>query len=102
MASRAPFGGWTMPRPRLARISSTKCRGRVWSRRSSRHSGSAQPEPTFGPAVRSRNERIHHMKYSEGNAAELKDKFWHELASSSFVMLQLDGDPEGAAPMTAS
>ncbi|QGN53406.1 pyridoxamine 5'-phosphate oxidase family protein [Novosphingobium sp. Gsoil 351] len=42
------------------------------------------------------------MKYSAGNAEELKDKFWHELAGSSYVMLQLDGDPAGAAPMTAS
>ena len=42
------------------------------------------------------------MKYSDGNAEELKDKFWHELANSSFVMLQLDGHPDGAAPMTAS
>ena len=42
------------------------------------------------------------MKYSEGNAEELKQKFWKELAGSSFVMLQLDGHPDGAAPMTAS
>ena len=42
------------------------------------------------------------MKYSEGHAEELKDKFWKELAGSSFVMLQLDGHPDGAAPMTAS
>lgn len=42
------------------------------------------------------------MKYSEGNAEDLKDKFWHELAESSFVMLQLDGDADGAAPMTPS
>ena len=42
------------------------------------------------------------MKYSEGNAQNLKDKFWHELAGSSFVMLQLDADSAGAAPMTAS
>jgi general stress protein 26 len=42
------------------------------------------------------------MKYSEGNAAELKDKFWKELSGSSFVMLQLDAEPGSAAPMTAS
>lgn len=41
------------------------------------------------------------MKYSEGNADELKDKFWKELASSSYVMLKLDSGG-GAAPMTAS
>ncbi|GGD62970.1 pyridoxamine 5'-phosphate oxidase family protein [Croceicoccus mobilis] len=32
---------------------------------------------------------------------EIKDKFWHELAESPFVMLQLDNDPDSAAPMTA-
>ena len=42
------------------------------------------------------------MKYSEGNAQELKDKFWKELSGSSFVMLQLDAEPGSAAPMTAS
>ena len=42
------------------------------------------------------------MKYSEGNAENLKDKFWHELAGSSFVMLTLDGHADDAAPMTAS
>ena len=42
------------------------------------------------------------MKYAEGNAAELKDKFWHEMGDSSFVMLQLDAEPDSAAPMTAS
>ena len=42
------------------------------------------------------------MKYSEGNAQELKDKFWRELSGSSFVMLQLDAEPGSAAPMTAS
>jgi general stress protein 26 len=41
------------------------------------------------------------MKYQDGNAAELKDKFWHALAGSPFVMLQLDSDPDSAAPMTA-
>ena len=42
------------------------------------------------------------MKYAEGNAAELKDKFWTEMAGSSYVMLQLDSDPHSAAPMTAN
>ena len=42
------------------------------------------------------------MKYAEGHAAELKDKFWHEMGGSSFVMLQLDAEPGSAAPMTAS
>lgn len=41
------------------------------------------------------------MKYQEGNAEELKEKFWHALADSPFVMLQLDNDPDSAAPMTA-
>ncbi|WP_423142692.1 pyridoxamine 5'-phosphate oxidase family protein [Parablastomonas sp. CN1-191] len=41
------------------------------------------------------------MNYKDGNAADLKDKFWHEMDDSPFVMLQLDNDPDGAAPMTA-
>jgi general stress protein 26 len=41
------------------------------------------------------------MQYKEGKADELKQKFWKELASSPFVMLQLDDDPDSAAPMTA-
>jgi hypothetical protein len=41
------------------------------------------------------------MQYDQGNPAELKEKFWKELAHSPFVMLQLDADPESAAPMTA-
>ncbi|PTR08216.1 MULTISPECIES: pyridoxamine 5'-phosphate oxidase family protein [unclassified Novosphingobium] len=41
------------------------------------------------------------MHYDQGNPAELKEKFWKELAHSPFVMLQLDADPESAAPMTA-
>ena len=39
--------------------------------------------------------------YTEGNAAELKSKFWHAMQSSAFVMLQLDADPDTASPMTA-
>ena len=42
------------------------------------------------------------MKYEQGDAAALKDKFWHEMGNSSLVMLQLASDPESAAPMTAS
>lgn len=41
------------------------------------------------------------MTYDQGNPQELKDKFWKELASSPYVMLQLDNDPDSAAPMTA-
>lgn len=41
------------------------------------------------------------MKYDQGNPEELKDKFWKELAGSPYVMLQLDADPDSAAPMTA-
>ena len=41
------------------------------------------------------------MLYQEGNPAELKEKFWKELASSPFVMLLLDNDQDSAAPMTA-
>ena len=42
------------------------------------------------------------MKYSEGEPAELREKFWHALEHSPFVMLQLDADHDSAAPMTAS
>ena len=42
------------------------------------------------------------MQYSQGKPDELRQNFWHELESSSFVMLQRDADPESAAPMTAS
>lgn len=41
------------------------------------------------------------MKYADGNADELKKKFWVAMADSSFVMLQLDGDTSTAVPMTA-
>lgn len=41
------------------------------------------------------------MKYSEGNTAELKEKFWKSLASSPFVFVQMDNDPDTAVPMTA-
>lgn len=39
--------------------------------------------------------------YNEGNAAELKTKFWHAMEHSAFVMLELDADPDTTAPMTA-
>lgn len=42
------------------------------------------------------------MNYGDGNPKELRSKFWHALDDSSFVMLQLDADPDSAAPMTAS
>jgi general stress protein 26 len=41
------------------------------------------------------------MRYSQGDAAELRDKFWKAFADSPFCMLQLDSDPASAAPMTA-
>ena len=42
------------------------------------------------------------MQYSQGKPDALKEKLWHALAASSYVMLQRDADPESAAPMTAS
>lgn len=41
------------------------------------------------------------MQYEQGDPQELKDKFWKTLDSSPVVMLQLDGSPGSAAPMTA-
>lgn len=41
------------------------------------------------------------MKHATGNADELKKKFWLAMADSPFIMLQLDGDPSTAVPMTA-
>ena len=41
------------------------------------------------------------MQYDQGDPAELKEKFWSAMAESSLVMLQLDGDQDSAAPMTA-
>ena len=40
------------------------------------------------------------MKYSEGDPAELKAKFWTALADSPYLFLQLDGDPASAVPMS--
>ncbi|WP_239806823.1 pyridoxamine 5'-phosphate oxidase family protein [Croceicoccus hydrothermalis] len=39
--------------------------------------------------------------YDQGDADELKHEFWEKMAKSPFVMLQLDADPDSAAPMTA-
>ncbi|MDB5725268.1 MAG: ral stress protein [Novosphingobium sp.] len=41
------------------------------------------------------------MNYGNGDAVELRKKFWHSFEDSPFVMLQLDSDPDSAAPMTA-
>lgn len=41
------------------------------------------------------------MKYDQGNATELKKKFWSALAESPFLFLQRDADPQTAVPMTA-
>ena len=41
------------------------------------------------------------MKYSDGNADELKTKFWKALDDSSFLFLQRDENPNTAVPMTA-
>nr|WP_137678557.1 pyridoxamine 5'-phosphate oxidase family protein [Parerythrobacter lutipelagi] len=41
------------------------------------------------------------MKHANGNADELKTKFWTALADSPFLFLQLDSDPTTAVPMSA-
>ena len=41
------------------------------------------------------------MKYDQGRPDEIKDKFWKTLSDSPFLMLQLDAEPDTAAPMTA-
>jgi len=41
------------------------------------------------------------MQYQQGDPAELKHDFWESFEDSPFVMLQLDGEPDSAAPMTA-
>lgn len=41
------------------------------------------------------------MQYDQGDPEDLKREFWKAMADSPFVMLQLDGDPHSAAPMTA-
>jgi general stress protein 26 len=42
------------------------------------------------------------MNYQDGNPKQLREKFWHAFEESPYVMLQLDGDADSAAPMTAS
>ena len=42
------------------------------------------------------------MKYGYGDPKEMREKFWKALQASPYLMLQLDGDPDSAAPMTAS
>lgn len=39
------------------------------------------------------------MRYNEGNAPELRGKFWKSLAESPYVFLQLDGVAQSAVPM---
>jgi general stress protein 26 len=41
------------------------------------------------------------MQYQQGDPAELKRDFWQAVDDSPYVMLQLDADPNSAAPMTA-
>ena len=41
------------------------------------------------------------MNHDQGDPEELKEKFWKTLSDSPFVMLQLDAEPDTAAPMTA-
>ena len=39
------------------------------------------------------------MRYNEGKADELREKFWKALADSPYLFLQLDSDPTSAVPM---
>ncbi len=41
------------------------------------------------------------MRTQKADPAEMRDKFWKAMAESPFIMLQLDADPDSAAPMTA-
>ena len=41
------------------------------------------------------------MDHATESTEDLKDKFWQHLSASPFVMLELDDDRAGAAPMTA-
>jgi len=41
------------------------------------------------------------MQYEQGDPHELKHKFWKAISASPYVMLQLDHNPDSAAPMTA-
>ena len=40
------------------------------------------------------------MRYNEGKADELREKFWKALADSPYLFLQLDTDPKSAVPMS--
>jgi general stress protein 26 len=42
------------------------------------------------------------MKYDQGNADELKQKFWQAFADSPFVFVSLQSTANDAIPMTAS
>ncbi|MBB3033030.1 pyridoxamine 5'-phosphate oxidase family protein [Alteriqipengyuania lutimaris] len=39
------------------------------------------------------------MRYNEGKADELREKFWKELADKPYLFLQLDGVSKSAVPM---
>lgn len=41
------------------------------------------------------------MKYDQGDAQDLRERFWKALDASPFVMLQTRDDEDSAAPMTA-
>lgn len=41
------------------------------------------------------------MKYSKGNPDALREKFWHAMADSPFLFLELDGQSDTSVPMTA-
>jgi general stress protein 26 len=42
------------------------------------------------------------MKYHQGNADQLKEKFWQAFANSPFVFVSLQSTANDAVPMTAS
>ncbi len=41
------------------------------------------------------------MRTQQADPAEMRHTFWKAMKESPFVMLQLDADPDSAAPMTA-
>ena len=41
------------------------------------------------------------MHTEHGDPGDLRHRFWKAMGQSPFVMLQLDADPDSAAPMTA-
>jgi general stress protein 26 len=45
--------------------------------------------------------RRYSMNYVDADPKDLRQKFWRAFADSPFAMLQLDNDPDSAAPMTA-